>query len=142
MRLRPGLHLHHLLLGLLLGALFVHFYSRSRPIPVEKIEGTFASCGRGGQSYIVQHSWKNVGNHPVRTVYATIRIVNKDGVTVFSKTDYPIYSVSNAHPGVAPGETYKPRPEEGVVIPFGTSRPDSPHKCFTAITKATEAAID
>jgi ATP-dependent Clp protease adaptor protein ClpS len=109
----------------------------ARPLPGP----TWFSCGRNGKSYIIQYSWKNVGDRPIRTVYIDWTVYNKDGVVVHTLVDYPIYSVPDSQPGVAPGETYRPGPQEGYVIPFGDSSPDAPHRCTGRITRTTEAGI-
>lgn len=114
---------------------------RIHPVGVEDVEGTFASCGRGGKSYIDQIVWRNAWDRPIRTVYVNIYVFNKDDVQVHEVLDYPIYSVSNSEPGVAPGETHRPAWDEGYVIPFGTSAPDAPHKATFRITRISEVGI-
>ena len=64
---------------------------------------TGAYCPRSGdEMFTVRTTWRNDGDRPVRTVYATIRVFDKDGnLTSFGAVDHPIYSVPDTHPGIA-----------------------------------------
>jgi hypothetical protein len=130
-----------ILIGGVIAAIYNPRSATPRTIPVQSIDSVFKSCGRGGKSYLVQEVWKNIGDRPIRTVYVDIYVYNKAGMLVHQVLDYPIYSVPNSAPGVAPGETHRPGPEEGYVIPIGTDSPDDPAKCTGGITRATEEGI-
>ena len=92
--------------------------------------------------YTVRTTWRNDGNRPVRTVYATIRVFDKAGkLTRFGAVNYPIYSVPDTDPGVAPGETHTHQDGEGYVIPIRIGSPDSPGSVTTEMRGGTEAGI-
>jgi hypothetical protein len=112
--------------------------STGRP-PVKYIDGTF--CPRGSDKFLLREKWKNVGDRPIRTLYMTITVYNKDGKKVHEATDYPIYSVPDSEPGVLPGQTYEPGINEGYIIPIGVGHPDEPKEVTGKYTKAAEKGI-
>jgi hypothetical protein len=84
-------------------------------MPVTRIRGTFCPY-KGG--YMSRIAWRNDGDRPARTLYVTIQVYDKsDKLTQWSVVNYPIYSVADNEPGIAPGETYFPRADEGLFIP-------------------------
>ena len=105
-----------------------------------QIIGTY--CPSGSKSYLLKKPWKNIGNRPIRTLYVTIRVYAKDGREVDTAVDYPIYSVPDSEPGVAPGETHQPGSAEGYIIPIGYSSPDAPNVVDVTSTSATESGIE
>jgi hypothetical protein len=110
-------------------------------MPIKMVDGKYCP-ETGDEMYTVRITWRNDGNRPVRTVYATIRVYDKAGkLTSFGAVDYPIYSVPNTHPGVAPGETHKHQNGEGYVMPIRIGSADSPGHATAEMKGGTEAGI-
>lgn len=116
--------------------------SRSTRMPIKFVDGAYCPRTRD-EKYTVRITWRNDGNRPVRTVYATIRVFDRAGeLTSFGAVDYPIYSVPDTHPGVAPGETHSHKNGEGYVVPIriGGSE-DSLGSATAEMMGGTEAGI-
>jgi hypothetical protein len=152
-------HIAGVLVVILIGLVAVVLDSRTKSLPrtteptaikpttvpdrmsIKWLDGAY--CPRTGDvMYTVRTTWRNDGNRPVRTVYATIRVFDKAGnLTPLGAVDFPIYSVPETHPGVAPGETHHHENGEGYVIQLRIGGPDSPGRVTTEMKGGTEASI-
>lgn len=136
-------------LGILLGFVFTLAGRKSKEPPVskqvstsiaaQKIKGTF--CPHGRNEFLLREWWKNTGDRPIRTLYMNVTVYNRDGKVIYQVNDYPIYSVTNQQPGVLPGESHTPGPDEGLILPFGVGTPDEPERVTAEITRTTEAGL-
>ena len=91
----------------------------------------------GAESKSIVVTWRNTGETPIRAVHADMRVFNSDGELTglgVGAKDYAIYAVSEANPGVAPGNTHSE--ENGFVLPIGTNATTAE----ATITRVTEEA--
>src|SRR4051812_34424704 len=60
-----------------------------RPFPVKSVGSAYYPWGP--DRYVLRQAWKNVSDRPIRAVYVTIDVYNRNNERVCGAVDYPIY---------------------------------------------------
>jgi len=96
----------------------------------------------GNETHLIQISWKNTGNTPIRRLEVDIDVLNEFGkrLSANSAKNYTLYLVPKSEPGVLPGEALGQKTDAGYILPIVPG--ETPARYEVQIVKASSVGYD